>query len=174
MKLDRLLKSTALSAVVATLAFVGSAAAQEARRAVRELGAVAVIGNPNPINGRHIHDPEFEILWDTVEELGVEPTQRLGKFIPDLFVTVAVQEIRGNKVYVIGQVNRPGRYPVDGKRTVLEVLALAGGVAPDGGDMVTLLRKRDGKPVREQIDIVDMARKGDMQRDLDLLAGDVL
>jgi predicted TIM-barrel fold metal-dependent hydrolase len=46
-------------------------AAQEARRAVRELGAVAVIGNPNPINGRHIHDPEFEILWDTVEELGV-------------------------------------------------------------------------------------------------------
>jgi predicted TIM-barrel fold metal-dependent hydrolase len=46
-------------------------AAQEARRAVRELGAVAVIGNPNPINGRHIHDPEFEVLWDTVEELGV-------------------------------------------------------------------------------------------------------
>ena len=29
----------------------------EARRAVRELGAVAVIGNPNPINGRHVHDP---------------------------------------------------------------------------------------------------------------------
>jgi predicted TIM-barrel fold metal-dependent hydrolase len=46
-------------------------AAEEARRAVRELGAVAVIGNPNPINGRHIHDPEFEVLWDTVEELGV-------------------------------------------------------------------------------------------------------
>jgi predicted TIM-barrel fold metal-dependent hydrolase len=46
-------------------------AAREARRAVRELGAVAVIGNPNPINGRHIHDPQFEVLWDTVEELGV-------------------------------------------------------------------------------------------------------
>jgi predicted TIM-barrel fold metal-dependent hydrolase len=46
-------------------------AAEEARRAVRELGAVAVIGNPNPIRGRHIHDPEFERLWDTVEELGV-------------------------------------------------------------------------------------------------------
>ena len=43
----------------------------EARRAVRELGAVAVIGNPNPINGRHIHDPEFEPLWDAIEELGV-------------------------------------------------------------------------------------------------------
>lgn len=46
-------------------------AVAEARRAVRELGAVAVIGNPNPINGRHIHDPEFEPLWAVVEELGV-------------------------------------------------------------------------------------------------------
>ncbi|HEV8143604.1 MAG TPA: amidohydrolase family protein [Methylomirabilota bacterium] len=43
----------------------------EARRAVRELGAVAVIGNPNPINGRHIHDPALEPLWDAIEELGV-------------------------------------------------------------------------------------------------------
>jgi predicted TIM-barrel fold metal-dependent hydrolase len=46
-------------------------AVAEARRAVRELGAVAVIGNPNPINGRHIHDPEFEPLWDAIAELGV-------------------------------------------------------------------------------------------------------
>jgi predicted TIM-barrel fold metal-dependent hydrolase len=56
----------------AQLAFhdVPSAVA-EARRAVRDLGAVAVIGNPNPINGRHIHDPQFEPLWDAIEELGV-------------------------------------------------------------------------------------------------------
>jgi predicted TIM-barrel fold metal-dependent hydrolase len=47
------------------------AAITEARRAVRELGAVAVVGNPNPINGRHIHDPAFEPLWDAIEELGV-------------------------------------------------------------------------------------------------------
>jgi predicted TIM-barrel fold metal-dependent hydrolase len=47
------------------------AAVAEARRAVRELGAVAVIGNPNPINGRHVHDPAFEPLWSAIEELGV-------------------------------------------------------------------------------------------------------
>jgi uncharacterized protein len=46
-------------------------AAKEARRAVGELGAVAVIGNPNPIRGRHVHDAEFEVLWDAIEELGV-------------------------------------------------------------------------------------------------------
>jgi uncharacterized protein len=46
-------------------------ALREARRAVRELGAVAVVGNPNPVRGRHIHDPEFEPLWAAIEELGV-------------------------------------------------------------------------------------------------------
>ena len=46
-------------------------AIREARRAVRELGAVAVIGNPNPVRGRHIHDPEFEPLWAAIEELEV-------------------------------------------------------------------------------------------------------
>jgi len=46
-------------------------AIREARRAVGELGAVAVIGNPNPVNGRHIHDPGFEPLWSAIEELEV-------------------------------------------------------------------------------------------------------
>lgn len=46
-------------------------AVREAGRAVRQLGAVAVIGNPNPVNGRHIHDPCFAPLWQAVEELGV-------------------------------------------------------------------------------------------------------
>jgi predicted TIM-barrel fold metal-dependent hydrolase len=46
-------------------------AVAEARRAVRELGAVAVVGNPNPVNGRHVHDPELEPLWTAIEELGV-------------------------------------------------------------------------------------------------------
>jgi predicted TIM-barrel fold metal-dependent hydrolase len=56
----------------AQLAFHDVAAAMaEARRAVRELGAVAVIGNPNPIRGRHVHDPELDPLWAAIEELGV-------------------------------------------------------------------------------------------------------
>jgi uncharacterized protein len=46
-------------------------AIREARRAVRDLGAVAVIGNPNPVRGRHIHDLEFEPLWAAIEELEV-------------------------------------------------------------------------------------------------------
>jgi predicted TIM-barrel fold metal-dependent hydrolase len=46
-------------------------AVAEACRAVRELGAVAVIGTPNPVNGRHLHDDSCEPLWDALEQLDV-------------------------------------------------------------------------------------------------------
>jgi len=46
-------------------------AVREVERAVEELGAVAVIGNPNPINGRHIHDAYFDPLWRAIEQLCV-------------------------------------------------------------------------------------------------------
>ena len=49
---------------------IGSAV-EEARRCVTELGAVAVIGTPNPVNGQHLHDPAVEPLWDELERLNV-------------------------------------------------------------------------------------------------------
>jgi uncharacterized protein len=49
---------------------VGLAVA-EARRCISELGAVAVIGTPNPVNGQHLHDDACEPLWDALEELNV-------------------------------------------------------------------------------------------------------
>ena len=46
-------------------------AVEEVRFSVEELGAIGVVGNPNPVNSRHIHDPYFDPLWDTLEGLGV-------------------------------------------------------------------------------------------------------
>jgi uncharacterized protein len=46
-------------------------AVEEAKRSVKELGAVAIIGTPNPVNGQHLHDAAVEPLWDALEELNV-------------------------------------------------------------------------------------------------------
>ena len=46
-------------------------AVEETRRSVKELGAVAVIGTPNPVNGQHLHDDAVEPLWDALEELNI-------------------------------------------------------------------------------------------------------
>jgi len=48
-----------------------TSAVAEARRSVTQLGAVAVIGTPNPVNGQHLHDEAVEPLWDALEELNV-------------------------------------------------------------------------------------------------------
>ncbi len=46
-------------------------AVEEARRCVNELGAVAIIGTPNPVNGLHLHDEAVEPLWNELERLNV-------------------------------------------------------------------------------------------------------
>ena len=46
-------------------------AVEEARRCVNELGAVAIIGTPNPVNGQHLHDEAVDPLWNELERLGV-------------------------------------------------------------------------------------------------------
>src|SRR6266436_3277491 len=46
-------------------------AVDEARRCVKDLGAVAVIGTPNPVNGQHLHDEVCEPIWDELERLDV-------------------------------------------------------------------------------------------------------
>src|SRR5687768_15293618 len=69
---------------------------------------------------------EITAVGKTVEELRRELVERLGRYIPDLVVTVAVLEIRGNKIYVIGQVNTPGEFIVNPRVDVMQALSLAG------------------------------------------------
>ena len=59
-----------------------------------------------------------------------ELVSRLEKFIPDLFVTVTVQEVLGNKIYILGQVARPGAYVMNPRIDVTQALSVAGGATP--------------------------------------------
>lgn len=97
-----------------------------------------------------------------------------GGFLKKAQVNIIVTSLQSQQVSVLGQVNRPGRYPLEGKRSVLELLAQAGGVNADGSDTISLIRKRNGKTVKEQIDIVGMVHSADLDRDVELESGDVI
>jgi polysaccharide export outer membrane protein len=97
-----------------------------------------------------------------------------GGYLKKAQVNLLITTLTNNQVSVIGQVNRPGRYPVEGKRKVLDLLALAGGISGDGGDTIDLVRTRNGKTTRETIDIVDMVRKGELDRDYEVTGGDMI
>lgn len=77
-----------------------------------------------------------------------------GNFIRNPQVTVIVLQVRGNQASVLGQVNRPGRYPLEAAGLKLsDVIAIAGGIAPAGSDVVTLTGTRNGRPFRQELDL---------------------
>ena len=77
-----------------------------------------------------------------------------GGFVQKPQVNIVLMQIRGNQVSVLGQVNRPGRFPLETFNTrVSDMLAIAGGIAATGSDTVIVTGIRDGKPFRKEIDI---------------------
>ena len=97
-----------------------------------------------------------------------------GNFIRAPQVSVLVMQVRGNQASVLGMANRPGRYPIEVKGMRLsELLALAGGVAPGGSEVVTLSGIRDGKPFRLKADITRLFAGGEGDDPI-VLNGDTL
>ncbi len=100
---------------------------------------------------------------------------REGNFLQNPQVTLNVLQFRSQQVSVLGNVTKPGRYPLEttGMR-MSEVLSMAGGVAAGGADEVVLMTRRNGQIERIEIDLVDMFASGDLSKDLPLAAGDVI
>lgn len=100
-----------------------------------------------------------------------------GNFVKSPQVTLLLLQIKGNQASVLGQVNRPGRYPIETTdMRMSDLLANAGGVATTGGDVVVLSGMRGGKPVRYEIDLPTVFGPADQGRasDVQIQNGDVL
>ncbi|GHC79658.1 hypothetical protein GCM10007320_20730 [Pseudorhodoferax aquiterrae] len=117
--------------------------------------------------------------------LGAEKTiaQALekGGFIRNPQVTVVVTQMRGNFVSVLGQVNRPGRYPLENMSTrVSDILATAGGIIQGGGssiggdDIVIVTGTRAGAPFRKEIDIPSLYVADRTGEDITLVGDDTV
>lgn len=114
-------------------------------------------------------------LSPTAVERLIAQRLRDGKFLQNPQVTVNITTFRSQQVSVLGNVSRPGRYPLEttGMR-LSEVLSMAGGVSATGADEVVLVTMRQGKPIRMEIDLVDMFASGDLSKDPQMQAGDVI
>jgi polysaccharide biosynthesis/export protein len=100
---------------------------------------------------------------------------RTGNFVKQPQVSVAVQQVRGNQVSVLGQVGRPGRYPLEtGNVQLTDMIATAGGVVPGGADQVVVVGTRNGQPYRAEIDLPSVFGAGRRANDLTLQNGDVV
>lgn len=113
---------------------------------ISEAGAISypLLGTVK-LGGLSISDAERKIATGLKE----------GNFLKQPQVSILVEEVKGNRVSVLGLVNRPGRYPLELANTKLsEVLAQAGGaVAGSGSDIVVITGMRSGKPFRKEVDV---------------------
>jgi len=110
----------------------------------------------------------------TSNELAAELEARFADYVQSPRVTVIVREVNAPRVYVLGEVARPGAYPIRGDLDVVQALALAGGLGDfaSRGNIVLIRRGKDGD-VRTTLDYDELieAADGRMPR---LLPGDTL
>jgi polysaccharide biosynthesis/export protein len=100
---------------------------------------------------------------------------RDGGFVVNPQVSILLTQAFGNQVSVLGDVNKPGRYPLDAAGGHLSgVLATAGGVLPTGGNVAIVTGLRNGKPFRRDIDFVKASLEGNTAEDILLAGGDTV
>ncbi|MBR9813617.1 polysaccharide export protein EpsE [bacterium] len=122
-------------------------------------------------------------LVGAIDVSGLEPQQaearvaqafRSGGYLVDPQITLTVEELRSRQISVLGQVERPGRFPLTSRMTLLDALALAGGVSNTGGNDVYLIRQVAGQTRKFEINIDNMLAAPDTRTLLELGAGDTV
>lgn len=187
-RLSQLLLAAALGlaalgaqAQVGAPATAAAAAAPEYRLGTGDVVRIVVYQNPDLTLETRVSETgaiSFPLLGSVrIGGLGVSAAEKLiadglknGNFVKQPQVTLILLQVKGNQASVLGQVNRPGRYPIETTDVRLtDLLASAGGVATTGGDVLVLTGTRAGKPFRMEIDLpsvfgpsVDQGRSNDV------------
>ncbi|MGI9343453.1 MAG: polysaccharide biosynthesis/export family protein [Gammaproteobacteria bacterium] len=119
---------------------------------------------------------DIQAEGQSVEQIRQAVANRLERFIPDPVVTVAVDDLGGNKVYVIGQVNRPGEFRAAGQMDVMQALSMGGGMTAfaQTGDIRILRRGIDGRLIAIRFDYKDIEKGKRLEQNILLEPGDVV
>ena len=97
-----------------------------------------------------------------------------GGFILQPQVNIIFTSLRSNQVSVLGQVNRPGRFPLETITRVGDMIAIAGGIATNGDDFAIITGLRNGKPFRKTIDIPAIYLPEQSEENILLSGGDTI
>lgn len=111
----------------------------------------------------------------TAQEVQAELSKRIEQYIPEPVVTVSVATVGGNKIYVIGQVNRPGEFLATRRIDVMQALSLAGGLTAFADEnAIKVLRRKGGKEVAIPFDYSAVKKGTKLELNVVLQSGDVV
>src|SRR5450755_2872268 len=118
---------------------------------------------------------EIQAAGRTIAQIQAEITNKLKIYIPEAVVTAAVKELDGYKIYVIGQVTKPGSFIMNPRMNVLQALTVAGGMTPFAAlnDIIVLRGSGTAQHVI-QFHYTEVVKGRNLNQNIQLEAGDVV
>ena len=111
----------------------------------------------------------------TPDELRRQLTKAASKFVAEPTVTVVVKQINSRKVFITGQVSRPGPYPLAGPTTVLQLIAMAGGVLEYADkENIVVMRTEKGRTMTFRFNFKDVMKLRNIRQNIELKPGDTV
>jgi polysaccharide export outer membrane protein len=118
---------------------------------------------------------EVQAAGRTADEVRIGLEAQLKKYIPEAVVTVIVEDFSGNRVYVIGQVNKPGMFVMNPSLSVLQALSLAGGSTPFAKlDNISIIRGTGASQKTLPFRYGQVVEGKSLQQNVTLESGDVV
>ena len=111
----------------------------------------------------------------TPEQLGDAIREAARKYVEDPNPTVIVKEIKSRRVFITGRIEKPGLYPLNGRTTILQLIAMAGGLREfvDGKDISVMRNEKDKQTVFD-FNYQDVVKKRYLNQNIELKPGDVV
>lgn len=118
---------------------------------------------------------DMQAAGRTTDELRQELETRVRKLVPGAVVTVAVKAANGNRVFVIGKVNRPGDFALSRPIDVMQAISLAGGVTPfASSDRIRVLHREGTKQSSIRFRYSEVAKGRNLGQNVLLQSGDTV
>lgn len=118
---------------------------------------------------------EIIVSGKTVDQLQKELASKLTKYVPDPVVTVVVKQSIGNKIFVIGKVNKPGDIVAIRNLDVMQALSMAGGPNPFASvNSIKILRRVNGELKSIPFKYSRVEKGEDLEQNIILQGGDIV
>ncbi|HVW05758.1 MAG TPA: polysaccharide biosynthesis/export family protein [Vicinamibacterales bacterium] len=138
----------------------------------KEMSADVVVRPDGKITLPLVND--MQAVGLTPDQLRQKITEAGAKFVESPVVTVIVKEIKSRQVSITGQVGKSGWYPINGPMTVIQLIALAGGLQEYAdGKHISVLRTEKGQPVSYRFNYDEVVKKRrNLKQNIELKPGD--
>ena len=118
---------------------------------------------------------DIEVTGLTPEQLRERLTKAAQRYVQDPTVTVVIKEINSRKVFISGQVGKPGPYPLTSSMNVLQLISTAGGLLEYAdGKEILVMRNEKGQPSTFKFNYNEVSRGKNLKQNIDLKPGDTV